>query len=113
MIGLELKNLTDISKSVPQLYKNTLKPGDLIIIKTMNSTYSIKVAENGSYIVSGGWFDKKNLSPSKININGCTWGGSSIKSDIIAACGLRLEFQNRVVTSIIKKIFYIPHCCEN
>ena len=113
MIGLELKNLTDISKSVPQLYKSTLKPGDVVILKTMNSTYTIRVAENGCYIVSGGWFDKKNLSPSKININGCTWGGSSIKSDIIAACGLRLEFQNRVVTSIIKKIFYMPHCCEN
>ena len=113
MIGLELKNLTEISKSVTQLYKNTLKPGDVVILKTMNSTYTIRVAENGYYIVSGGWFDKKNLSPSKININGCTWGGSSIKSDIIAACGLRLEFQNRVVTSIIKKIFYMPHCCEN
>jgi hypothetical protein len=113
MIGHELNNLANQSDYIVQVYKNKLKPGDLIIIRTINSTYSIKVADDGSYIVSGGWFDKKNLSPSKIKINGCTWGGSIIKSDIIAACGLKLEFQNRVVTSSIKKIFYIPYCCGN
>ena len=113
MIGHELNNLADQSDYIVQIYKNKLKPGDIIIIRTMNSTYSIKVADDGSYIVSGGWFDKKNLSPSKIKINGCTWGGSIIKSDIIAACGLKLEFQNRVVTSSIKKIVYIPYCCGN
>ena len=66
MIGHELNNLADQSDYIVQIYKNKLKPGDIIIIRTMNSTYSIKVADDGSYIVSGGWFDKKNLSPSKI-----------------------------------------------
>ena len=113
MIGHELNNLANQSDYIVQIHKNKLKPGDVIILKTMNSTYTIKVADDGSYIVSGGWFDKKNLSPSKIKINGCTWGGSIIKQDIIAACGLKLEFQNRVVTSSIKKIFYIPQCCGN
>jgi hypothetical protein len=64
--------------------------------------------ENGQYDVSGGWFDKNNLARTKTTIHGCTWGGSIIKSDIIAACGLHLEFGNRVVTSKIEKIFHIP-----
>ena len=37
------------------------------------------------------------------NINGCTWGGSAIMIDIVAACGLHLEFGNRVVTSKIRQ----------
>ncbi len=31
-------------------------------------------------------------------------GGSVIKHDIVAACGLRLEFGNRVVTSRIRAV---------
>ena len=34
-------------------------------------------------------------------------GGRVIKNDIVAACGLHLEFGNKVVTSRIKKIFHI------
>ncbi len=47
--------------------------------------------------------DKEGLSPLRTTINGCTWGGSAIKVDIVAACGLHLEFGNRVVTSRIKE----------
>ena len=67
----------------------------------------------GKYRVSGGWFDKNNLAPVKTTIHGCTWGGSIIKTDIIAACGLHLEFGNKVVTSKIKKIFHIPNYRKN
>jgi len=40
----------------------------------------------------------------KTTIAGCTWGGSAIKEDIVAACGLHLEFGKRVVTSTIQKV---------
>ena len=39
-----------------------------------------------------------------VTINGCTWGGSTIKRDIVAARGLRLEFGNTVLTTRIKQI---------
>ena len=32
------------------------------------------------------------------------WGGSAIKHDIVAACGLFLEFGNWVITTRIQKI---------
>jgi hypothetical protein len=36
--------------------------------------------------------------------NGCTWGGSAIKQDIVAALGLRLEFGNSVRTARIREV---------
>jgi hypothetical protein len=88
-----------------QVRKEDLQFGDLVFITTRNSVYSVWVLGNGLYLVSGGWFDRNGLSPVKTSITGCTLGGSVIKLDIIAACGLRLEFGNRVVTTPIQKVF--------
>ena len=52
----------------------------------------------------GGWFDNEGLSPFKTTINGCTWGGRAIKVDVVAACGLHLEFGNQLITSRIQKV---------
>ena len=95
------------SQARHQIQKRSLRVGDTIILKTVNSVYLIKVLEEEQYIVSGGWFEKNNLSPATLTINGCTWGSSIIKNDIVAACGLHLEFGNKVVTSRITKIFHI------
>ena len=84
--------------------KNDLRFGDRVVVTTCNSTYSIHVLNNGQYAISGGWVDKKGLSPLRTHISGCTWGGSTIKVDIVAACGMHLEFDNRVVTSRIRQI---------
>jgi hypothetical protein len=65
------------------------------------------------YSVSGGWFDKKGLSPMTTRIAGCTWGGSAIKVDTAAVCGLRLEFGNRLITSTIQKIIHLPFVWQN
>ena len=92
--------------------KADLELGDRLLVTTRNSTYSIYVLQEGLYSVSGGWFDQQGLSPSKVEINGCTWGGRAIKWDIVAACGLHLEFGNQVVTSRIKK-FQLIRCREN
>ena len=107
-MSYDLAHIVRQSKSLNQLYKSRLRRGDHVILKTSNSVYIIDVLENGQYIVSGGWFDKNNLAPTQTTIHGCTWGGSIIKADIVAACGLHLEFGNKVITSKIKKIFHIP-----
>ena len=57
--------------------------------------------------VSGGWFDQRGLSPATTTINGCTWGGSAIKTDLLAGPGLFLEFGNTVVTSRIRIVHVI------
>ena len=96
-----------------QVCKKDLQFGDLVLITTRNSLYSVQVLDRGAYLVSGGWFDRKGASPVRTAIRGCTMGGSSIKLDVVAACGLRLEFDNRVVTTPIRKVCVIRLSSRN
>ncbi|MCI0494615.1 hypothetical protein L0Z72_06375 [candidate division KSB1 bacterium] len=107
-LGHSLEKIVASSDHLKQIRKSELQFGDEVIITTLNSVYHVRVLDDGNYLVSGGWFDKNDLSPLKTTIAGCTWGGSIIKVDIIAACGLCVEFGNRVVTSPIKQICLIP-----
>ena len=84
--------------------KADLRCGDRVLVATQNSLYSVQVLEDSTYSIRGGWFDRHGLSPVRTSIAGCTWGGSVIKNDIVAACGLHLEFGNRVVTSRIREV---------
>lgn len=84
--------------------KEDLRRGDRILITTENSVYTIEVLEDASFRIRGGWFDRQGLSPARTSIAGCTWGGAAIKNDIVAACGLHLEFGNRIVTSRIREV---------
>ena len=108
-----LNNIVKSSDNLHQIKKADLRPGDELHLKTKNSVYHIMVDSDGEYLVSGGWFDKTSVSPVKAKINGCTWGGSVIKTDIVAAQGLFLEFGNRVVTSSIESIFFLPGRMKN
>ena len=87
--------------------KVDLGRGDYVVVTTENSVYSIEVLEDATYCVRGGWFDRQKLSPVTTSIAGCTWGGSVIKNDIVAACGLHLEFGNRLLTSRIREVLVI------
>ena len=87
--------------------KDELGCGDYVVVTTENSIYSIQVLEDATYRVCGGWFDRQKLSPVTLTVAGCTWGGSVIKRDILAACGLHLEFGNRVLTSRIRDVLVI------
>jgi len=107
--GHSLDKIVESSGDLEQVRKDDLRFGDLVLITTRNSVYSIRVIDNGFYLISGGWFDLKGISPMKTTINGCTWGGSIIKFDIVAACGLHLEFGNRVVTTPIRKVCLIRY----
>lgn len=108
-----LSTLVDHADKLQQVYKASLRVGDYMIIKTCNSVYSMRALDDGFWSASGGWFDRKGVSPMRVRVNGCTWGGSAIKVDIAAACGLCLEFGNRLVTSPIRKIFIFPRGSEN
>ena len=77
---------------IEHVRKADLRRGDQLLVATENSIYSICVLEDATYSISGGWFDTQGISPVRTSIAGCTWGGTAIKQDIVAACGLRLEF---------------------
>ena len=111
--GHSLEKIVESADNLKQVRKADLRFGDLVLITTRNSVYSVRVLDNGLYLISGGWFDLNGLSPMKIRISGCTWGGSIIKVDIVAAVGLHLEFGNRVVTTPIKKVCVIRDDNQN
>jgi hypothetical protein len=111
--GHKLEKIVESTSHLKQVRKAELQFGDLVLIKTRNSLYSVSVLESDCYLVSGGWFDRKGLSPTKASVSGCTWGGSIIKVDTLAACGLRLEFGNRVLTTPIQKVFVVRGSGKN
>ncbi len=107
---MRLRTVNAILAQVPRcqsVRKTDLRRGDRLRVETENSVYDISVLEDATYSISGGWFDRQGLSPVRISISGCTWGGTVIKNDIVAACGLHLEFGNRVVTSRIREVHVI------
>jgi hypothetical protein len=98
--------LEQISLSRP-VRRSDLCRGDCVLVRTENSLYSIQVLEDSIYCIRGGWFDRQSLSPVETSIAGCTWGGSAIRKDIVAACGLQVEFGNKVVTSRVQEVLVI------
>ena len=100
----DLWSLVKMFAGCDGLHKSELQPGDWVVVRTRNSTYSIYVLGNDQYEVSGGWFDRKGLAPATMTINGCTWGGRVIHTGLIAARGLFLEFGNDVVTTRIQEV---------
>jgi hypothetical protein len=89
---------------VESVRKGDLGWGDSVLVVTRNSTYRISPAGDGTFWISGGWFDHRELSPVRMSINGCTGGGTAIKHDILAAPGLFLEFGNGVLTTRIQEV---------
>jgi len=94
--------IVDEAQSLEEVRKQDLRSGDRVLVTTTNSSYTILVLDDGQFCVWGGWFDRQGAAPRRVTINGCTWGGSVIKHDVVAACGLRLEFGNQVLTTPIQ-----------
>ena len=99
-----LDSFVEKTNWVQSVRKHDLEWGDSVMVVTRNSTYTISSAGDGTFWVSGGWFDLRQLSPVRMSINGCTGGGSAIKHDILAAPGLFLEFGNGVLTTRIQEV---------
>jgi hypothetical protein len=106
--GQYLSRIADSVDRLQHIDKENLHAGDRLFVQTNNSSYSLRALSDGWFEITGGWFDRQGNGPKKIRINGCTWGGKAIQKNIAAACGLCIEFSNRVVTSPVKKIVVIP-----
>ncbi len=106
-LGQSLDRIIERNDQLKHVSKNSLEYGDFVFVKTRNSLYKIRKAENNLYEVWGGWFDRKGISPQRLSIRGCTWGGSIINIGMVAACGLCLEFGNNLITSPVTGIILI------
>ena len=106
-LGVALGKVIEMADGLCQIHKSEVAADDWIFVKTANSLYRIRVIGDGWYEASGGWFEKKGCSPKTVRISGCSWGGSIIKTGLIAACGLYVEFSNRLVTTSVQRIIVI------
>ena len=105
--GQSLEEIAQGSERLEALRREDLRIGDIVFVKTRNSVYHILVKDERTYEVSGGWFDQQGVAPASTTIAGCTWGGSIIKVDVVAAVGLSIEFGNRVTTSPVRRMFLL------
>ena len=99
-----LAGILDHARSDDVIRKTDLGWGDRVIVRTRNSVYSLWALGGDTFAVSGGWFDKQATQPSTVNVNGCTYGGSVIRHDVVAGTGLFLEFGNSVSTTRIQDV---------
>jgi len=83
--------------------KQDLRLGDRVVVTTKNSVYRLDSLGGDLFHVSGGWFDRPT-APRLVTVNGCTFGGTAICTDIVAAPGLFLEFGNLVSTTRIREV---------
>lgn len=108
MIAPTLTHIVRASLRLSSLRKDEVSSGDWVIIRTMQSEYNLKVLADGLYEVRGGWFDRKGCAPVRVGISGATWGGSAIMPRVLAACGMSVEFRNRLITSPVQSITVWP-----
>jgi hypothetical protein len=99
-----LEALTLHAEQIDGVRRKDLRPGDRVIVSTRNSIYSITATDEDAYDVAGGWFDRQGNSPIRLEINGCTAGGSALFRRMLAAPGLFLEFANGVKTTRIRTV---------
>jgi hypothetical protein len=98
-----LNDLGQFVERLPATRKQDLEPGDCVIVSTKNSVYRLQALGGNLFHASGGWFDRTS-SPRTVSVNGCTFGGLAIGTDIVAAIGLFLEFGNNVSTTRIQDV---------
>jgi hypothetical protein len=107
-VARTLEKLARFTRALGGVRRHEVGWGETILVRTRNSEYCLTPSVDGAYFVSGGWFDRY-ASLSKVTVNGCTFGGSAICSDLVAAPGLFLEFGNGVRTTRIREVVCLSH----
>ncbi len=109
----DLRTLVRKAAGATGIRRNDLRDGDVLLLYTQNSLYTVRKLDANQFAVSGGWFDQNHGTEVLTSIVGCTWGGSSIHRDFVASCGMRIEFGNRVLTSVLKRVVRVPAALLN
>ena len=104
-----LDRLVSAAAVVDGVRAGDLEPGDWVVVRTKNSTYTLRANADGTFDADGGWFDREDASGSRLRIAGCTWGGSALLTGMIAAPGMFLEFGNQVRTTRISEVRHLRY----
>ena len=108
-----LSALTEHAAQASGVRRADMRPGDVIVLYTANSVYRARKLSDGRFAVTGGWFDNHYSSEFVTSISGCTWGGKCINREFVGSCGMRVEFGNRVITSVLQRVVRLPGSMMN
>jgi len=91
------------------VYLRDLQPGAVLAIQTRNRSYTLVSLDEESALISG--HPEFCPEPVKVQVQGCTWGGSMLKTKFVGR-GMHLEFihpvHRTVITSQIVDIQQTP-----
>ena len=102
--AIPIDDLAEAAELVDGVRRRDLDPGDRVVISTKNSVYSLTARADGSFDVSGGWFEREGTGATTVEILGCTAGGHALFTDHIAAPGLFMEFADGLRTTRIRTV---------
>ncbi len=102
--AIPIDDLAEAAGVVGGVRRQDIEPGDRIIVSTKNSVYSLIARVDGSFEVSGGWFEREGEGTVTVEILGCTAGGHALFTDHIAAPGLFIEFADGLRTTRIRTV---------
>ena len=102
--AIPIDELAEAAGVVGGVRRQDLEAGDRVIVSTKNSVYSLTARVDGSFEVSGGWFERQGEGTVSVEILGCTAGGHALFTDHIAAPGLFIEFADGLRTTRIRTV---------
>jgi hypothetical protein len=105
--GVFARTLTRLARAahvVEGVWKRDARRGDWVVVKTKNSTYTLAVQDDLTVVVAGGWFTRATPGEDRVQVSGCTWGGSAILTGMLAAPGMCIEFSNGVRTTRVRDV---------
>jgi len=102
--AIPIDELAEAAGVVGGVRRQDLEAGDRVIVSTKNSVYSLTARVDGSFEVSGGWFERQGEGTVSVEILGCTAGGHALFTDHIAASGLFIEFADGLRTTRIRTV---------
>jgi len=100
--AISIDNLAEAAEIVGGVRRRDLDAGDRVVVSTRNSVYSLTARADGSFEVSGGWFEREGAGTVRVEVLGCTAGGHALFSEHIAAPGLFMEFADGLRTTRIR-----------
>lgn len=103
-VAVPIERLAGIGSSVQGVRRRDLVRGERIVISTRNSIYALSVRDDGTFEVSGGWFEREGESPTITAIAGCSAGGHALFTELVAAPGFFIEFGDGIRTTRVRTI---------
>jgi len=101
---LAVDALTEVADRIVGVRRGDLAPGDRVLVATRNSIYSLSARPDGSFTVSGGFYARSGRGEQRLQVHGCTAGGSALFTDLVAAPGLFLELSDGTQTTRIVSV---------